>query len=108
MAIIGANTEPMRYRKSVISSIGYRIAAMVPTIVTITAMPLLEAPLQMVVLDTPAEYASIKVVVTVEKMITMRPARPRPAFIMMVMMESPPPKIAALRPKVYITILVTV
>ena len=45
MAIIGANTEPMRYRKSVISSIGYRIAAIVPTIVTMTAIPLLDAPL---------------------------------------------------------------
>ncbi len=34
MAIIGANTEPMRYRKSVILSIGYTIAAIVPMTVT--------------------------------------------------------------------------
>ena len=45
---------------------------------------------------------------TVEKIITRSPARPRPAFIIMVIIESPPPKMAALRPKVYMTILVTV
>ena len=43
MAIIGVKTDPMRYKKSVISSIGYKIAAIVPTMVTITAMPLLDA-----------------------------------------------------------------
>ena len=50
----------------------------------------------------------MKVVVTVEKIMTMSPARPRPAFIIIVMIESPPPKIAALRPKVYMATLVTV
>ena len=34
IAIIGANTEPIRYKKSVILSIGYTIAASAPTIVT--------------------------------------------------------------------------
>ena len=37
MAIIGANTEPMRYKNPVISSIGNTIAPMVPTTVTATA-----------------------------------------------------------------------
>ena len=37
IAIIGANTEPIKYRKSVILSIGYTIAAIVPTTVTTIA-----------------------------------------------------------------------
>ena len=37
MAIIGANTDPMRYRKSVMLSIGYTIAAIVPMMVTAIA-----------------------------------------------------------------------
>ena len=67
MAIIGANTEPIRYRKFVMSSIGKQMAQTVPMTVTMSA-----AYLRLIFDDRdsaemPALYASRNVVVTVER-----------------------------------------
>lgn len=80
IAIIGANTEPIRYRKSVILSIGYTIAAAVPITVTTIATCFPFHLLTTVSLEIPAEYASRKVVVTVENTMIRSPRMPRPAF----------------------------
>lgn len=54
IAIIGAKTEPMKYRKSVMLSIGNMIAAAVPIIVTAAAIHFSGSLLQIVLLETPA------------------------------------------------------
>ncbi len=82
IAIIGANTEPIRYRKSVILSIGYTIAATVPITVTTMATCFPFHLLKQSQLEIPAEYASRNVVVTVENTMIRSPAMPRPAFTM--------------------------
>ena len=82
IAIIGANTEPIRYKKFVILSIGYTIAARAPTTVTAMAIYFPFSLWLRVSLEIPAEYASRKVVVTVEKMMISSPTIPRPAFTM--------------------------
>ena len=82
IAIIGANTEPIRYRKSVILSIGYTIAPTVPITVTATAAYF---PFSLENTDSaemPAEYASRNVVVTVENTMINSPAIPSHAFTM--------------------------
>ena len=90
MAIMGANTEPIRYRKLVILSMGNIMAAAVPMTVTATAAHFSLIFWEMDTLDTPADYASRKVVVTVESTMMSRPVSPRPAFtIMMEMSYSP-------------------
>ena len=62
----------MKYKKSVISVIGKNIAPIVPIIVTATASHLLLIFLVIASPETPAEYASKNVVVTVDKTIIKR------------------------------------
>ena len=102
IAIIGANTEPIRYRKSVILSIGYTIAATVPITVTTIATCFPFHLLTTVSLEIPAEYASRKVVVTVENTMIRSPRMPRPAFNMICAMSYSPVMIAAPIPITYI------
>ena len=54
-AIIGAKTEPIRYKKFVMLSIGYTIAATVPITVTIIAAHFSLIFSEMDTLETPAE-----------------------------------------------------
>ena len=89
-AIIGAKTEPIRYRKSVMLSMGYTIAAMVPMAVTISAAHFSGIFSEIETQETPAEYASKKVVVTVENTIIKRPTTPRPAFTIICAMSYSP------------------
>ena len=107
MAIIGANTEPIKYRKSVISARGRKIAPTVPIMVTATAthFPLILTDSDS--LEIPAEYASRKVVVTVENTIIRSPAMPRPAFTMICAISDSPVKMAAPMPIMYIQQLTT-
>ena len=102
MAIIGAKTDPMKYRKSVISSMGNRMAPAIPITVTTTAthFPLIFSPRDS--LEIPAEYASRKVVVTVENTMIRRPAIPSPAFTIIWAISDSPVKIAAPIPITYI------
>ena len=102
IAIIGANTEPMRYRKSVILSIGYTIAAIVPSTVTTIATCFPFHLFTTVSLEIPAEYASRNVVVTVENTMIRSPAIPRPAFSMICAISYSPVIIAAPIPITYI------
>ena len=80
---MGANTEPIRYKKPVMSSMGNSMAAAVPTAVTATAVhfPLIRALSDSA--EMPADQASRKVVVTVDKTRITSAARPRPALTMM-------------------------
>ena len=102
MAIIGANTEPIKYRKSVTSARGKKTAPAVPTMVTATANHLPFIFDDNDSLETPAEYASRKVVVTVENTMINRPAMPRPAFTMICAISDSPVKMAAPMPMTYI------
>ncbi len=65
MAIIGANTDPIRYRKSTYCSIGVNMARRIPANVTATAVHFSSSFGTIVWKLTPAEKASRKVVVTV-------------------------------------------
>ncbi len=99
---MGANTEPIRYRKLVISSMGNRMAPATPTRVVTMATVL---PLSFPDRDSaeiPADQASRKVVVTVENTRITRAAMPRPAFTMMTAMSYSPVKMAAPMPMTYI------
>ena len=58
-------------------------------------------------LDTPAEYASRKVVVTVENTIISSPATPRPALSIICAISDSPVKMAAPIPIIYIQQLIT-
>ena len=100
--IIGANTEPMKYRKSVISASGRKIAPTVPMTVTATAASLPFTFAESDSPETPAEYASRKVVVTVENTMIKSPAMPRPAFTMICAISDSPVKMAAPMPIMYI------
>ena len=107
MAIIGANTEPIRYRKFVMSSIGKQMAQTVPMTVTMSA-----AYLPLIFFDRdsaemPALYASRNVVVTVERMRMSSAATPRPALTIMSAMSPSPVKMAAPMPMTYIQQLTT-
>ena len=105
-AIMGANTLPIRYKKSVMSARGRMIAPSVPKAVTISATILPEiflpngAPMDSD--ETPALFASKNVVVTVEKMMMIRPAAPMPVFSMICAMSDSPVKIAIDMPMAYI------
>ena len=73
-----------------ISSIGNKIAAIVP--MTVTTIPTW-LPFSFGKMDseeTPAEYASRKVVVTVEKITINKAAIPSPAFTMITAMSDSP------------------
>ena len=65
-----------------------------------TARP--ETGRTMLSLETPAEYASRYVVVTVERMTTPSPATPSPACSMICAMSDSPVRIAAPMPMKYI------
>ena len=80
IAIIGANTEPIRYKNPVISSIGNIIAPKVPIIVTATAIHFDDIFANIDSVDTPAEYTSKNVVVTVENTTIKSPIIPSLAF----------------------------
>ena len=103
--IIGAKTDPIRYKKDVISSIGTRMAPAVPIIVTATAthlpgiFPIIDS------VETPAEYASRNVVVTVERTTIKRPTMPSPAFRSICAISDSIVNNAALIPIIYIHVL---
>lgn len=110
----GINFPTIRHRKSVILSIGYTIAAAVPITVTTIATCFPFHLLTTVSLEIPAEYASRKVVVTVENTMIRSPRMPRPAFNMICAMSYCrqtvfPPKILSgeklLLHNIYITVL---
>ena len=99
---MGANTEPMRYRKPVISSMGNSIAPTAPMTVTPMAvfLPLIFPERDSA--EIPADQASRKVVVTVENTKITRAAMPSPAFTIMTAMSYSPVKMAAPIPMTYI------
>ena len=63
---MGANTEPIKYKKPVMSSMGKRMAPRMPAAVTAMAVGLPWMFLQSDSAEMPADQASRKVVVTVE------------------------------------------
>ena len=101
-AIIGAKTEPIRYKKPVISSIGNKIAATVPMTVTTMAVFLPSSLAERLSAEMPADQASKKVVVTVENTKITSAAMPSPALTMMTAMSYSPVKMAAPMPITYI------
>ena len=80
-------------------------AAPVPTTVTATAAHFSFIPEEMDTLDTPAEYASRNVVVTVDSTTIRSPVRPSPAFTMMTEMSYSPVWMAAPIPMTYMKML---
>ena len=99
---MGANTEPMRYRKFVMSSMGQIIAAAVPITVTIMAAVLPLIFFEMVSQETPAEKASKNVVVTVENTTITSAAMLSPAFSIICAMSVWPVNMDAPMPMRYI------
>ena len=79
---MGVKTDPIKYRKFVMLSMGHIIAATVPKAATTIATTLTLTFSVMDLKDIPAEKASRKVVVTVEKITISIPAIPNPAAIM--------------------------
>ena len=73
-----------------ILSIGYTIAAIVPMMVTMIAAHFSGIFSEIDTQDTPAEYASRNVVVTVENTMISRPTIPNPAFSMICAMSDSP------------------
>ena len=105
IAIIGANTDPIRYKNPVISSIGNTIAPKVPITVTATATHLDFILENIDSVDTPAEYTSKNVVVTVERTTIKSPIIPSPAFSKILAISDSIVNKAALIPIMYIQIL---
>ena len=81
---------------------GQITAATVPITVTATAAYLPLILLKMDSKEIPAEYASRKVVVTVEKTMMSSPATPSPALTMISAMSEPSVSMAAPIPIIYI------
>ena len=101
-AIIGAKTEPIRYKKPVMSSIGKRMAPATPMTVTTMAVFLPFSLGVRLSAEMPADQASRNVVVTVENTRITSAAMPSPALTMMTAMSYSPVKIAAPMPMTYI------
>ena len=86
------------------SSMGNSMAPAVPSRAAPTAIHLPESRGLMDSAEMPADQASRKVVVTVDRIRMARAARPRPAFTMMTAMSDSPVKIAAPMPMAYIQV----
>ena len=78
IAIIGAKTEPMKYKNPSMFCSGKKQAARIPTTVTIIAFIFSFILREIVFEEIPAENASKNVVVTVENIMINNPIMPIP------------------------------